>query len=92
MSSVNSSNLSYVDSQHAVIKKNKDRTYSFLKQPFARILQAPPSFFDAPPPLKHPLNFPINLINALHQPITRLQMLRNTRDVRAEMRLLAMCH
>ena len=51
----------------------------------SNLSQASFKLLDTLPPLKHPLHLPINFINPLHMPITRLQMLCNISDMGTEM-------
>lgn len=91
MASVISSNLSYTRHLLRTSHRAIDRTtHPFLEQQLASILQTFPALLDTSPPLQHAFHLLLHLVNAFHERIAGLEVVGYTRQMRAEVRFLAM--
>ena len=68
------------------------RTYPFVQQLLAGILQAFPTLFYAPPLFQHAQNFGVDLVYATDQSVAHVEVFRYTQEVLPEVSLLTMRH
>jgi hypothetical protein len=78
--------------QKVLYASQSARTYPFVQQLLAGILQAFPTLFYAPPLFQHARNLGVDLVDAADQPVAHVEVFRYAQEVLPEVSLLTMRH